>query len=156
MITEQGLREQLLGTVVAHERPDLQEKKEQLIIESAKNRDDLYTIESKILELCGLQIIVSKNFLQRSHAPDNRHAENLNFGSRTTQNTFRQESIPKHNKPKKADILNIVTYPKFVLYLVSLLNFSTVLRLSTLSGCQEGEGDMVGHHKQIVQHKLMT
>ncbi|XP_037881601.1 dynein heavy chain 3, axonemal [Glossina fuscipes] len=51
MITEQGLREQLLGTVVAHERPDLQEKKEQLIIESAKNRDDLYTIESKILEV---------------------------------------------------------------------------------------------------------
>uniref|UniRef100_A0A1A9VAK8 Dynein heavy chain ATP-binding dynein motor region domain-containing protein n=1 Tax=Glossina austeni TaxID=7395 RepID=A0A1A9VAK8_GLOAU len=51
MITEQGLREQLLGSVVAHERPDLQEKKEQLIIESAKNRDDLYTIESKILEV---------------------------------------------------------------------------------------------------------
>ncbi|KAM7358701.1 dynein heavy chain 3, axonemal isoform 1-T1 [Cochliomyia hominivorax] len=51
MITEQGLREQLLATVVAHERPDLQEKKEQLIIESAKNRDALYTIESKILEV---------------------------------------------------------------------------------------------------------
>lgn len=51
MITEQGLREQLLGTVVAHERPDLQEKKEQLIIESAKNRDDLYCIESQILEV---------------------------------------------------------------------------------------------------------
>uniref|UniRef100_A0A1I8MKN2 AAA+ ATPase domain-containing protein n=1 Tax=Musca domestica TaxID=7370 RepID=A0A1I8MKN2_MUSDO len=51
MITEQGLSEQLLATVVAHERPDLQEKKEQLIIESAKNRDSLYTIESKILEV---------------------------------------------------------------------------------------------------------
>ncbi|XP_055840841.1 dynein axonemal heavy chain 3 isoform X1 [Episyrphus balteatus] len=51
MITEQGLREQLLANVVAHERPDLQEKKEQLIIESAKNRDALYNIESKILEV---------------------------------------------------------------------------------------------------------
>ncbi|XP_075164298.1 dynein heavy chain 3, axonemal [Haematobia irritans] len=51
MITEQGLREQLLATVVAHERPDLQEKKEQLIIESAKNRDALFTIETKILEV---------------------------------------------------------------------------------------------------------
>ncbi|XP_033238860.1 dynein heavy chain 3, axonemal [Drosophila pseudoobscura] len=51
MITEQGLREQLLAIVVAHERPDLQEKKEQLIIESARNRDALYTIESKILEV---------------------------------------------------------------------------------------------------------
>jgi len=51
MITEQGLREQLLAIVVANERPDLQEKKEQLIIESARNRDALYTIESKILEV---------------------------------------------------------------------------------------------------------
>jgi len=54
MITEQGLREQLLAIVVAHERPDLQEKKEQLIIESARNRDALYTIESKILEVSPL------------------------------------------------------------------------------------------------------
>lgn len=51
MITEQGLREQLLANTVARERPDLQEKKEQLIVESAKNRDALYTIESKILEV---------------------------------------------------------------------------------------------------------
>lgn len=41
----------MLAIVVAHERPDLQEKKEQLIIESARNRDALYTIESKILEV---------------------------------------------------------------------------------------------------------
>lgn len=51
MITEQGLREQLLATVVVQERPDLQEKKEKLIVESAKNRDLLYTLESKILEV---------------------------------------------------------------------------------------------------------
>lgn len=56
MITEQGLSEQLLATVVAHERPDLQEKKEQLIIESAKNRDSLYTIESKILEVSTIHV----------------------------------------------------------------------------------------------------
>lgn len=51
MITEQGLREQLLATVVVQERPDLQEKKEKLIVEGAKNRDLLYTLESKILEV---------------------------------------------------------------------------------------------------------
>lgn len=51
MITEQGLKEQLLATVVVQERPDLQEKKEKLIVESAKNRDLLYTLESKILEV---------------------------------------------------------------------------------------------------------
>ncbi|XP_037908989.1 dynein heavy chain 3, axonemal [Hermetia illucens] len=51
MITEQGLREQLLATVVVHERPDLQEKKEQLIVESARNRDTLYNLETKILQV---------------------------------------------------------------------------------------------------------
>uniref|UniRef100_A0A336M3T0 CSON009294 protein n=1 Tax=Culicoides sonorensis TaxID=179676 RepID=A0A336M3T0_CULSO len=48
-ITEQGLREQLLSTVVVEERPDLQEKKESLIIESASNRDALHNVETKIL-----------------------------------------------------------------------------------------------------------
>lgn len=51
MITEQGLKEQLMATVVIKERPDLQEKKEKLIVESSKNRDQLYSLESKILEV---------------------------------------------------------------------------------------------------------
>lgn len=51
MITEQGLKEQLLATVVVQERPDLQERKEKLIVESASNSDQLYTLESKILEV---------------------------------------------------------------------------------------------------------
>lgn len=51
MITEQGLREQLLATVVINERPDLQEKKEKLIIESSRNRDMLHNIESQILQI---------------------------------------------------------------------------------------------------------
>lgn len=49
MITEQGLREQLLSTVVIEERPDLQEKKENLIVESAQNREALHNVETKIL-----------------------------------------------------------------------------------------------------------
>lgn len=51
MITEVGLREQLLATVVVQERPDLQEKKEILIVESARNRDLLYNIETQILQV---------------------------------------------------------------------------------------------------------
>jgi dynein heavy chain len=51
MITEQGLREQLLATVVVQERPDLQQKKESLIVESAKNRHALYSAETKILQV---------------------------------------------------------------------------------------------------------
>lgn len=51
MITEQGLREQLLATVVVQERPDLQEKKESLIVESARNRNALYNAETQILQV---------------------------------------------------------------------------------------------------------
>lgn len=51
MITEQGLREQLLATVVIQERPDLQQKKESLIVESARNRNALYSAETKILQV---------------------------------------------------------------------------------------------------------
>lgn len=51
MVTDDGLKEQLLATVVVQERPDLQEKKEKLIVESAKNRESLYALESKILEV---------------------------------------------------------------------------------------------------------
>lgn len=51
MITEQGLREQLLATVVVQERPELQEKKETIIVESARNRNALYNAETQILQV---------------------------------------------------------------------------------------------------------
>jgi dynein heavy chain len=51
MITPQGLQDQLLGIVVAKERPDLEEKKNELIIEGASNKKQLKDIEDKILEV---------------------------------------------------------------------------------------------------------
>lgn len=51
MITPQGLQDQLLGIVVAEERPELEEKKNELIIESANNKRMLKEIEDKILEV---------------------------------------------------------------------------------------------------------
>jgi dynein heavy chain len=50
-ITPQGLQDQLLGTMVAKERPDLEEKKNELIIEGANNKRQLKDIEDKILEV---------------------------------------------------------------------------------------------------------
>lgn len=49
MITQQGLQDQLLGIVVAKERPQLEEMKNELIVESAKNNEQLQIIEDKIL-----------------------------------------------------------------------------------------------------------
>ncbi|XP_064633532.1 dynein axonemal heavy chain 3-like isoform X2 [Lineus longissimus] len=51
MITPLGLEDQLLGIVAAKEKPELEEKKNQLILESAKNRRQLKEIEDKILEV---------------------------------------------------------------------------------------------------------
>jgi dynein heavy chain len=51
MITPDGLRDQLLGITVAKERPDLEEQKNNLIIEGAENKRQLKELEDKILEV---------------------------------------------------------------------------------------------------------
>ena len=51
MITLEGLEDQLLAIVVALERQDLQEQKEQLVLEGASNQRKLKEIEDKILEI---------------------------------------------------------------------------------------------------------
>ncbi|XP_077287714.1 dynein heavy chain at 62B [Arctopsyche grandis] len=49
-LSKDGLEDQLLGIVVAKERPDLQEKRKKLIIESAENNASLKNIEDSILK----------------------------------------------------------------------------------------------------------
>uniref|UniRef100_A0A8B9CC02 Dynein axonemal heavy chain 7 n=1 Tax=Anser brachyrhynchus TaxID=132585 RepID=A0A8B9CC02_9AVES len=51
MITSEGLQDQLLGIVVARERPDLEEEKQALILQGAENKRQLKEIEDKILEV---------------------------------------------------------------------------------------------------------
>jgi dynein heavy chain len=51
MITVEGLEDQLLGTVAKEERPDLEEKKSQLVLETVANKNKLKELEDKILEV---------------------------------------------------------------------------------------------------------
>jgi dynein heavy chain, axonemal len=51
MITPLGLQDQLLSIVAAKEKPDLEEMKNQLIIESAENKKQLKNLEDQILEV---------------------------------------------------------------------------------------------------------
>ncbi|XP_034417782.1 dynein heavy chain 7, axonemal [Cyclopterus lumpus] len=51
MITPEGIHDQLLGIVVARERPDLEEEKQALILQGAENKRQLKEIEDKILEV---------------------------------------------------------------------------------------------------------
>ncbi|XP_041955531.1 dynein heavy chain 12, axonemal isoform X1 [Alosa sapidissima] len=50
MITPEGLEDQLLGIVVAKERPELEEERNALVLQSAANKKQLKEIEDKILE----------------------------------------------------------------------------------------------------------
>ena len=50
-ITQAGLQDQLLGITVAKERPDLEQEKNDLIVQSAKNKKQLKEIEDQILEI---------------------------------------------------------------------------------------------------------
>ncbi|KAA0715776.1 Dynein heavy chain 7, axonemal [Triplophysa tibetana] len=51
MITPEGMQDQLLGIVVAKERPDLEKEKQDLIVQGADNKRQLKVIENKILEV---------------------------------------------------------------------------------------------------------
>ncbi|TMW55097.1 hypothetical protein Poli38472_013859 [Pythium oligandrum] len=51
MITPRGLEDQLLGIVVEQERPDLEEQKNKLIVQNARNKALLKEIEDKILHI---------------------------------------------------------------------------------------------------------
>ena len=51
MATPEGLQDQMLGIVVAKERPDLETEKAELIVQNAKMKKQLQEIEDKILEM---------------------------------------------------------------------------------------------------------
>ena len=63
MITPQGLQDQLLGIVAAKEKPELEEKKNELILEGAANNKQLKEIEDKILEVLSASEVCHYNFI---------------------------------------------------------------------------------------------
>ncbi|KAL3693679.1 hypothetical protein R1sor_007330 [Riccia sorocarpa] len=86
MITTEGLIDQLLGIAVAKERPELEEQKNQLIIQGAKNKQQLKEIEDKTLEVLsqegniledetGIQVLNSSKVLAEEITEKQRIAE---------------------------------------------------------------------------------
>ncbi|KAM4676017.1 dynein axonemal heavy chain 3-like [Discoglossus pictus] len=67
MITPIGLEDQLLTILAAEEKPDLEEKKNQLYLEGAKTRKQLKEIEDQILEVLSLS---QGNILEDERAID--------------------------------------------------------------------------------------
>lgn len=54
MITPMGLEDQLLGIVAAKEKPELEEKKNKLILESAKNKKEVRVLN--IIKSCSISL----------------------------------------------------------------------------------------------------
>lgn len=65
-ITPIGLEDQLLGLVVAREKPDLEERKNELILEGANHRRQLQEIEDKILEVLSMSEVLHHWCFQKS------------------------------------------------------------------------------------------
>ena len=96
MITPQGLQDQLLGIVAAKEKPELEEKKNELIVESAKNQKQLKEIEDKILEVLSSSEVSHLFLSSRDH-----HSS----GNRETSWRTRQPSrscLPRRNSPQRS------------------------------------------------------
>ncbi|KAG7175490.1 Dynein heavy chain 3, axonemal-like 17, partial [Homarus americanus] len=66
LITKMGLENQLLGLVVAHERPQLEERKNRLLVESAHNRRALQKTQEKILEVLSQEISAKEEVVQQT------------------------------------------------------------------------------------------
>ena len=79
-ITQLGLENQLLGLVVAHERPQLEEKKNRLLLESAHNYRALQRTQEKILEVLST---AGQNLLEDEKAID------IMSSSRVSMNLFK-------------------------------------------------------------------
>ena len=63
VITPLGLEDQLLGLVAAKEKPVLEQRKNELIMESARNRRQLKDIEDKILKVLSTSQVREMEFL---------------------------------------------------------------------------------------------
>ncbi|CAF1508861.1 unnamed protein product, partial [Adineta ricciae] len=94
MITFEGLQDQVLGIVVARERPELEEEKNSLIIQGAENKRMLKEIEDKILEVLSSS---SGNILE------DEAAINVLSSSKLLANDISEKQLVAEETEKKID-----------------------------------------------------
>ncbi|XP_061837093.1 dynein axonemal heavy chain 12-like [Nerophis lumbriciformis] len=107
MITPEGLEDQLLGIVVAKERPELEEERNALILQSAANNRQLKEIEDKILETLSssegniledetaIQILDSAKIMSNEISKKQKIAEETEIKIAESREFYR--SIAKHS-----------------------------------------------------------
>ncbi|TSM04870.1 Dynein heavy chain 7, axonemal [Bagarius yarrelli] len=120
MITPEGLEDQLLGIVVAKERPELEEERNALILQSAENKKRLKEIEDKILETLqssegniledesAIQILDSAKIMSNEISQKQQNAEKTEIKIAESREGYR--AIAKHSSIlffSIADLANI-------------------------------------------------
>ncbi|KAI8853125.1 dynein heavy chain and region D6 of dynein motor-domain-containing protein [Chytridium lagenaria] len=98
MITPEGLEDQLLGIVIAKERPELEEMKNQLVLQSAENKKQLQEIEDKILEVLSSS---EGNILE------DETAIQIMSSSKVLANTITEKQATAEKTEKKIDEIRV-------------------------------------------------
>ena len=129
MITPEGLQDQLLGIVVSQERPDLEEQRNKLIIESANNRKLLKEIEDKILFIMSSS---SGNILE-----DETGIQTLNDSKRLSDEITNKQKIADEteiNINLVRQSYNPIAYSSQILFfcIVDLANIEPVYQYSLI------------------------
>ena len=98
--TPEGLEDQLLGIVVAKERPDLEEEKNRLIITGAENKKKLKEIEDEILRVLSTS---EGNILE-----DQAAVEILQKAKMTSDDISEKQKIADETEAKMTSLLDSV------------------------------------------------
>lgn len=72
MITPEGLQDQLLGIVVARERPELEEEKNALILQSAENKRYNFTLQHTTFIIAYGQLMFKSSSVLKQATEGNR------------------------------------------------------------------------------------
>lgn len=140
MITPLGLQDQLLSIVAAKEKPELEEAKNILIIESAENKKQLKLIEDKILEVLSssqgniledetaIQILSSSKTLSEEISAKQEVAEKTQIEIETTRQGYLP--VAEHSSVLFfciSDLANIdPMYQYSLVWFINLYNMSIV------------------------------
>ena len=140
MITPLGLQDQLLSIVAAKEKPELEEAKNILILESAENKKQLKLIEDKILEVLSssqgniledetaIQILSSSKTLSEEISAKQEIAEKTQIEIETTRQGYLP--VAEHSSVLFfciSDLANIdPMYQYSLVWFINLYNMSIV------------------------------
>ncbi|KAI9141391.1 dynein heavy chain and region D6 of dynein motor-domain-containing protein [Paraphysoderma sedebokerense] len=127
MITQEGLEDQLLGIVVSRERPELEDEKNQLIMQSADNKRKLQELEDQILEVLSN---AEGNILDNSQAIEILSSSKILSNEIMTKQKIAEETESKIDDTR-ASYKSIATHSSILFFCIAdLVNIEPMYQYS--------------------------